>query len=123
MAVYGIYALASNTLTTVGFTFYSTALAACSCTSAAISGVPELLNTTLAVSSSTTLRVITSELTDTFTLYGGFAGISNFCGQYKFALSSSDILLTTLPDSVQACSKDCGYYNNYTLAEIGPFND
>ncbi len=111
----------------IGFTFYDSSLSsnACSCTSAVISGVPVLQNTSVAVTEQSVLKVNTQGLSDSVSQTVGITqAISNFCGQYKFVLSSPSAIFPALvPDIVTLCNSDCGYYNNYTLATLHPTNN
>ena len=63
---------------------------------------------------------MTSGISDTLSSAIGITniGISNFCGQYKFTLTTS-----SSQNIAQVCTNNCGYYNNYTLAEISPISN
>ena len=125
--MYGKYDLATDVLKDIGFTYYDSSLpsTACSCTNAVISGTPVLQNTSVTVTGQSVLKVNTLGLSDTVSQFVGITqAISNFCGQYRFVLSSPIAIAPALvPDMLTLCNSDCGYYDNYTLATLHPMKN
>ena len=80
----------------------------------------------MAVSNTVNIQAMTSGLSDSLSDVIGITvvGISHFCGQYSFKLTSPIATVpAVLPSIVTLCSSDCGSYNNYTLASISPINN